>query len=116
MSPIGYHCITPKQQAFVGIDDFVQPCPPPPRASIQDAIEDVLAPVQELCDAPPGFFLAAPCNSSDANDCGLLFSKSNPVKLLPRKSRNNHFKRNSLGWAVGTPLPQQVIALKKNVR
>jgi hypothetical protein len=86
MSSTGY-CVTPKQQAIAGIDDFMQPCPPPPRVSIQGVIEEVLAPALELRDAPRGFFLAAPCNnSSNTNDQRVLFSKSNPITLLPKKS------------------------------
>jgi hypothetical protein len=106
-SSIGYHCITPKQQAIVGINDML-PCPPPPRASIQ--VVEMLVPAQELRDAPPGFFLAAPCNnSSDANDRRVLFNsnRNNSIKLMPKKSGKNHLKlriikKNSIDCAVGT--------------
>jgi hypothetical protein len=103
MSSIGY-CLTPKQ-AIVGIDDIMQPCPPPPQASIQEVIEELLVPTLELSDAPVGFFLAAPCNSNNANDRRVQFNKNNH-KLLLRKSRNNHNvklqpKKKSFDWAVG---------------
>jgi len=63
------------------------PCPPPPRASTQ--VIEMLVPAQELCDAPRGFFLAAPCNSSYANIRRDLFMvKNHNIKLLPKKSSN----------------------------
>jgi hypothetical protein len=101
MSSIGY-CLTPKQ-GIIGIDN-IQPCPPPPQAFIQEVIEELLVPTLELCDAPLGFFFAAPCNSSNANHRRVQF-KNKHVKLMPRKSRNDQIKlqpkKKSIDWAVG---------------
>jgi hypothetical protein len=60
-SSIGYHCITPKQQAIVGINDML-PCPPPPRASIQ--VVEMLFPAQELRDGRPGSSLRLPATTA----------------------------------------------------
>uniref|UniRef100_A0A7S2P9M7 Uncharacterized protein n=1 Tax=Skeletonema marinoi TaxID=267567 RepID=A0A7S2P9M7_9STRA len=83
--------LTPKpKQTIVCIDDM-QSCPPPPHASSPQLIES-LAPQQDrvgvISDAPPGFFLAAPCNSSIATDRRMQF------KLLPKKS-GYHFRRDN---------------------
>jgi len=85
MSSIEY-CITPEQATRI---DVMQPCPPPPRAAPK--VFDILVLSRELCsDAPLGFFLAAPSNSSTATDRRIQF-KNNHIKLLPKKS-GYHFE------------------------
>mmetsp|Transcript_15302 Transcript_15302/g.22947 ORF Transcript_15302/g.22947 Transcript_15302/m.22947 type:complete len:97 (+) Transcript_15302:521-811(+) len=85
MSSVEY-CLTPEQATRI---DNMQPCPPPPRAARK--VFDILVPSRELCsDAPLGFFLAAPSNSSTTTDRRIQF-KNNQIKLLPKKS-GYHFE------------------------
>jgi hypothetical protein len=84
MSSIGY-CLTPKQATIVGIDDK-QSCPPPPQASLKEVIDEIHVPTQELHDAPLGFFLAAPCNTSNTTD-RRIHRKNNQIKLLLKRLR-----------------------------
>mmetsp|Transcript_21018 Transcript_21018/g.32050 ORF Transcript_21018/g.32050 Transcript_21018/m.32050 type:complete len:131 (+) Transcript_21018:107-499(+) len=90
MSSSTEYCLTPKR-TIVCIDDM-QSCPPPPHASSPQLIES-LAPQQDrvgvISDAPPGFSLAAPCNSSIATDRRMQF------KLLPKKS-GYHFRKDHI--------------------
>ena len=83
------HTNTPKR-IRTGIDDDMMQliCPPPPQRLLSHLhLVDILAPTQEISDAPPGFFLVAPCNSISES-----VYTNHHFMLKPKKPlNNNHF-------------------------
>ena len=86
------HTNTPKR-IRTGIDDEMMQiiCPPPPLRLLSHLhLVDILAPTQEISDAPPGFFLVAPCNSITNNATSESVSTNHHFMLKPKKPLNNN--------------------------
>lgn len=84
---------TPKRIRTVIDDEMMQLiCPPPPPRLLPLQLIDIMAPTQELSDAPPGFFLVAPCNSITNNATSESVYTNHHFMPKQKKSlNNNHF-------------------------